>query len=94
MLIYHIVSGIDFYPKIKSLMKKRITNKTKKIRNILNIRSKIGVVFQFAEYQLFEETIIKDIMFGPLNLGLSKSQAKQIAIKSLKTVGLPKILFI
>ena len=67
-----------------------INNSNKKIKNILQIRSKIGIVFQFAEYQLFEETIVKDIMFGPLNLGLPYSEAFQLAKDNLKLVGLPE----
>ena len=67
-----------------------LNNKSKKIKHILQIRSKIGIVFQFAEYQLFEETIVKDIMFGPLNLGLPYSEAYQLAKDNLKLVGLPE----
>jgi len=60
----------------------------KKIKKILDIRSKVGVVFQFAEYQLFEETIEKDISFGPLATGKSKEEAKKLARKYLELVGL------
>ncbi|HAN42548.1 MAG TPA: energy-coupling factor ABC transporter ATP-binding protein [Sphaerochaeta sp.] len=47
---------------------------------------KVGLAFQFPEHQLFEETVLKDVMFGPRNLGLS--DAKDRAIEALKTVGL------
>ncbi len=67
-----------------------ITHSRRKIRQILQIRSKIGIVFQFAEYQLFEDTIGKDIMFGPLNLGMPKVAAEKIAKETLKLVGLPE----
>lgn len=60
----------------------------KKIRNIKDIRKKIGLVFQFPEYQLFEETIEKDIMFGPINFGETKDEAKNLAQKYIKVVGL------
>lgn len=60
----------------------------KKIRNIKDIRKKIGLVFQFPEYQLFEETIEKDIMFGPINFGETKDEARKIAAKYIKVVGL------
>ncbi len=53
-----------------------------------DIRKKIGLVFQYAEYQLFEETIEKDIMFGPKNLGLSDEEAMKRVKKSMDMVGL------
>lgn len=52
------------------------------------LRKKAGLVFQFPEYQLFEETIRKDIMFGPMNFGISEKEAEEIAKKSLEMVGL------
>jgi len=52
------------------------------------IRKRVGMVFQFPEYQLFEETVEKDIMFGPINFGLSKEEAKAKAREVIKTVGL------
>ncbi len=61
----------------------------RKIKNIKQIRKRIGVVFQFAEYQLFEETIEKDIMFGPITMGMSKENSREQAAKYLKLVGMP-----
>ena len=55
---------------------------------LTDIRKKVGLVFQYAEYQLFEETVEKDIMFGPSNLGLSEEEARQRAKKAMETVGL------
>lgn len=52
------------------------------------LRKKAGLVFQFPEYQLFEETIEKDIIFGPMNFGMSEEDAKERAHKVLKLVGL------
>jgi len=52
------------------------------------LRQKCGLVFQFPEYQLFEETIEKDVLFGPLNFGMSEDEAKKSAIDALKAVGL------
>lgn len=52
------------------------------------LRKKAGLVFQFPEYQLFEETIEKDIIFGPSNFGMSEEEAKERAGKVLKLVGL------
>lgn len=52
------------------------------------LRKKAGLVFQFPEYQLFEETILKDIVFGPKNFGISEEEAILKAKEALKLVGL------
>lgn len=64
-----------------------ITSKGK-IKNIKEIRRKIGIVFQFPEYQLFEETIEKDILFGPKNFNMNEEELKGLASKVLSVVGL------
>ncbi len=55
---------------------------------LTDIRKKVGLVFQYAEYQLFEETIEKDIMFGPKNLGLTDEEALERAKRAMGMVGL------
>lgn len=62
----------------------------KKEKHLKPLRKKVGVVFQFPEYQLFEETVEKDICFGPINFGVSLEEAKKRAKESLKMVGLPE----
>ena len=62
-----------------------ITDKHVKMRDI---RRKIGLVFQYPEYQLFEETVHKDVAFGPLNLGLSQEEADERVKDALLEVGL------
>ena len=52
-----------------------------------DIRKKIGLVFQYPEYQLFEETVAKDVAFGPLNLGLSQEEIDERVRESLELVG-------
>ena len=59
--------------------------KTSKLKEL---RRKVGLVFQFSEYQLFEETIIKDVAFGPKNFGVSEEEALERAKKALELVGL------
>jgi energy-coupling factor transport system ATP-binding protein len=59
-----------------------------KNKNLRKVRQKVGIVFQFPEHQLFEETVEKDIMFGPLNFGVSEEEAKERARIALKQVGL------
>ena len=52
------------------------------------LRKTVGIVFQYPEYQLFEETVLKDVSFGPKNLGLSEREAAQNATEALKLVGI------
>jgi len=54
------------------------------------LRKDVGLVFQFSEYQLFEETVIKDVCFGPLNFGYSLDEALSMAKKALDLVGIGK----
>jgi len=61
---------------------------TSKKMNLNHIRKKVGLVFQYAEYQLFEETIEKDIAFGPGNLGLSDDDINDRVKKTMEIVGL------
>ena len=53
-----------------------------------DIRRKIGLVFQYPEYQLFEETVAKDVAFGPGNLGLSQEETEQRVKEAIQMVGL------
>ncbi|MBD8007248.1 energy-coupling factor ABC transporter ATP-binding protein [Bacillus norwichensis] len=62
----------------------------KKEKNLRSIRQKVGIVFQFPEHQLFDETVEKDICFGPMNYGVSEEEAKQRAKRLIKEVGLPE----
>lgn len=57
------------------------------------LRSKVGLVFQYPEHQLFEKTIFDDVCFGPMNQGLSKNEAGLRAFEALKMVGLPEELY-
>ena len=59
-----------------------------KATNLKALRSHVGLVFQFPEYQLFEETILKDLCFGPKNFGATDEEAQEKAIRALKLVGL------
>ena len=65
-----------------------IINSQSKNKEIKPIRKKVGLVFQFPESQLFAETVLEDIAFGPQNSGVSKEEAEQRALESLRLVGL------
>ncbi|WP_445506608.1 energy-coupling factor ABC transporter ATP-binding protein [Niallia sp. 03190] len=66
----------------------RVLEAGKKHKQLRSIRQKVGIVFQFPEQQLFEETVEKDICFGPLNFGIKENEAKLRAKKALAEVGL------
>ena len=59
-------------------------------KNIKDIRFKIGLCFQYPEYQLFEETVYKDIAFGPKNMGLEEEEIQRRVLTSMEYMGLPK----
>ncbi len=61
-----------------------------KQKDLRSLRKKVGIVFQYPEHQLFEETVEKDICFGPMNFGVSEEVAKRKAREILKLVGLPE----
>lgn len=61
-----------------------------KNKQLREVRSKVGIVFQFPEHQLFDETVLKDIMFGPMNFGVPEEEAKQRAIELVQLLGLPE----
>ena len=62
----------------------------KKCKKLKDLRKHVGLVFQFPEYQLFEETIEDDVAFGPMNFGVKKDEALKLAHECLKTVGIPE----
>ena len=61
--------------------------------NMKDLRSKVGLVFQYPEHQLFETTIFADVCFGPKNLGLDKKTVELRAYEALRNVGFPEELF-
>ena len=88
----------EFYiTEDKKLKKELLKNKDKTIRKenkrYSKLKKKVGMVFQFPEYQLFSETVLKDVMFGPKNFGFSEVEAKERAIKALQDVGIPESYF-
>ena len=62
-------------------------------KQIRQIRKQVGLVFQFAENQIFEETVLKDVAFGPQNFGVSVEEAETIAREKLALVGIDESLF-
>ena len=61
-------------------------------KKIRSVRFRVGMVFQYPEYQLFEETVLKDIMFGPKNMGLSEDEARERAYEAARFTDLKEEL--
>lgn len=72
--------------KIKNHAMKR--KHKKKLKDIKTLRKRVGIVFQFPEYQLFEETVIKDVAYGPKNFGATEEESMVAAKEALDLVGL------
>lgn len=83
---YNITDGLDLPRNSKKKVTKAEVHARRK--RLLEVRKRVGLVFQYPEYQLFEETVEKDIAFGPLNLGLNEFEAKNRVIDAMQTVGL------
>lgn len=66
---------------------------TSENKDIKHIRKKVGLVFQFPESQVFDETVLKDVAFGPQNFGATKEDAEVIAKEKLALVGISEELF-
>ena len=62
-------------------------------KDIKQVRKQVGLVFQFAESQVFDETVLKDVAFGPQNFGVSKEEAEDLAREKLSLVGISEELF-
>ncbi len=84
------LNGLLFPTKGKVIVDEFIVSSKRKERSkkLQKLRKKVGVVFQFSEYQLFEESVEEDVAFGPLNFGVKKEEALKLAHESLKKVGL------
>ncbi len=65
----------------------------RKIKEVKELRRRVGLVFQFPEYQLFETTVLEDVSYGPRNFGSSKEDAEKKAKEALSLVGIPEAYF-
>lgn len=86
-LLQHL-NGLLKPTKGQVIIGDRVIEADKKEKNLRPIRKKVGIVFQFPEHQLFDETVEKDICFGPMNFGVSEEEAKALARTAIKQVGM------
>lgn len=85
---YVIDRTLEYKKNGKIDVRKRKKKHKKKQADIKSLRKRVGLVFQFPEYQIFEDTVIKDVSYGPKNFGRSEEDSIQEAKKALKMVGL------
>lgn len=88
--LVQMLNGLITPTKGKIFLKGRDINKNKKELN--KIRFQVGMVFQYPEYQLFEETVYKDIAFGPKNMGIEGNELHERILSAAKFTGLPTSL--
>ena len=69
------------------------SNRKERTKKLRPLRQKVGIVFQFSEYQLFENTVEEDVAFGPTNFGVKKEDTIKLAHENLKKVGLDESFY-
>lgn len=91
--IMQLLNGLNVPTKGTVFVDDIAITSVSKNKDIKSVRQKVGLVFQFPESQLFEETVLKDVAFGPQNFGVSKSDAENLAHQKLALVGITEDLF-
>ncbi|MDP5875472.1 energy-coupling factor transporter ATPase [Streptococcus mutans] len=91
--IMQLLNGLNTPTEGTVLVDDVVIRSDSKNKDIKNVRKKVGLVFQFPESQLFDETVLKDVAFGPQNFGISKEEAEKLAREKLAMVGISEELF-
>ncbi|MET3645100.1 energy-coupling factor transporter ATPase [Streptococcus gallinaceus] len=91
--ILQLLNGLNMPTSGRVLIDETIISPDSVNKDIKQVRKKVGLVFQFAESQIFDETVLKDVAFGPQNFGVSKEKAEEIAREKLALVGISEELF-
>lgn len=91
--IMQILNGLNIPTKGTVYVDDVAIKPDSKNKDIKSIRKKVGLVFQFPENQLFDETVLKDVAFGPQNFDVSQEDAEKIAREKLALVGIAEHLF-
>lgn len=91
--VMQLLNGLNLPTQGKVQVDDWVITPDAKNKEIKGLRKKVGLAFQFPESQLFDETVLKDVAFGPQNFGLAKEEAEAIAREKLAMVGLSEELF-
>lgn len=91
--ILQLLNGLNVPTTGTVLIDETVITPTSVNKDIKQVRKKVGLVFQFPESQVFDETVLKDVAFGPQNFGVSQEEAERIAREKLALVGIEEELF-
>lgn len=91
--ILQLLNGLNIPTSGSVIVDDMVINATSDKKGIKQVRKKVGLVFQFPESQIFDETVLKDVAFGPQNFGISQEEAEKIAREKLALVGISEELF-
>ena len=86
--LMHLLNGLNLPTEGEVIVGDTHITSMSKNKDIKSVRQKVGLVFQFPESQLFEETVLKDVAFGPQNFGVPKEKAEDLARQKLELVGI------
>ena len=91
--ILQLLNGLNVPTAGSVIIDEMVITSTSVNKDIKQVRKKVGLVFQFPESQVFDETVLKDVAFGPQNFGVSKEEAEATAREKLALVGIDEELF-
>lgn len=91
--ILQLLNGLNVPTEGRVVIDDFVITATSENKEIKKVRKKVGLVFQFPESQVFDETVLKDVAFGPQNFGVSQEDAEKIAREKLALVGIDESLF-
>lgn len=91
--ILQLLNGLNIPTSGSVIVDDMVINATSDKKGIKQVRKKVGLVFQFPESQVFDETVLKDVAFGPQNFGIPQEEAEKIAREKLALVGISEELF-
>ena len=91
--ILQLLNGLNVPTAGSVIIDEMVITPTSVNKDIKQVRKKVGLVFQFPESQVFDETVLKDVAFGPQNFGVSKEEAEATAREKLALVGIDEELY-
>ena len=91
--ILQLLNGLNIPTSGSVIVDDMVINATSDKKGIKQVRKKVGLDFQFPESQVFDETVLKDVAFGPQNFGISQEETEKIAREKLALVGISEELF-
>ena len=91
--ILQLLNGLNVPTAGSVIIDEMVITPTSVNKDIKQVRKKVGLIFQFPESQVFDETVLKDVAFGPQNFGVSKEEAEATAREKLALVGIDEELY-